>query len=109
MKLQYRIFGDADDVREVPLGRLETYDMGEMRIGRSILQPGRPRSNTTQRIRSAVDRENRLETPPLPTTSGEPRAAAASSSYKSPKHSPEFLIVVDDERSTVALVAARVH
>lgn len=40
MKLQHRPFGDADDVREVPLGRLETYDMGEMRIGRSILQPG---------------------------------------------------------------------
>jgi class 3 adenylate cyclase len=40
MKLQHRIFGDADDVREVPLGRLETYDMGEMRIGRSTLQPG---------------------------------------------------------------------
>jgi class 3 adenylate cyclase len=40
MKLQRRNFGDADDVREVPFGRLETYDMGEMRIGRSILQPG---------------------------------------------------------------------
>jgi class 3 adenylate cyclase len=40
MKLQYRKFGDADDAREVPFGRLETYDMGEMRIGRSILQPG---------------------------------------------------------------------
>jgi class 3 adenylate cyclase len=40
MKLQHRTFGDADDVREVPLGRLETYDMGEIRIGRSILQPG---------------------------------------------------------------------
>jgi class 3 adenylate cyclase len=39
-KLQHRVFGDADDVREVPLGRLETYDMGEMRVGRSILQPG---------------------------------------------------------------------
>ena len=33
MKLQFRKFGDADDVREVPFGRLETYDMGEMRIG----------------------------------------------------------------------------
>jgi class 3 adenylate cyclase len=40
MKLQYRIFGDADDVREVPLGRIETYDMGDMRLGRSILEPG---------------------------------------------------------------------
>jgi class 3 adenylate cyclase len=40
MKLQHRIFGNADDVREVPLGRLETYDMGQIRIGRSILQPG---------------------------------------------------------------------
>jgi class 3 adenylate cyclase len=40
MKLQFRNFGDADDVREVPFGRLETYDMGEMRIGRSILEPG---------------------------------------------------------------------
>jgi class 3 adenylate cyclase len=40
MKLQQRLWGDADDVREVPLGRLETYDMGQIRIGRSILQPG---------------------------------------------------------------------
>ncbi|MGH8951488.1 MAG: hypothetical protein ACRDX9_08680, partial [Acidimicrobiia bacterium] len=39
-KLQRRAFGDADDVREVPFGRLETYDLGEMRIGRSILEPG---------------------------------------------------------------------
>ena len=39
-KLQRRNFGDADDVREVPFGRLETYDLGEMRIGRSILEPG---------------------------------------------------------------------
>ncbi len=27
-------------MREVPNGRLETYDLGEIRIGRSILQPG---------------------------------------------------------------------
>jgi class 3 adenylate cyclase len=40
VKLQHRTFGDADDVREVPLGRLETYDLGQLRIGRSILQPG---------------------------------------------------------------------
>ena len=40
MKLQHRPFGDADDVREVPLGRLETYDLGELRLGRAILQPG---------------------------------------------------------------------
>jgi class 3 adenylate cyclase len=40
VKLQRRPLGDADDVREVPLGRLETYDMGQLRIGRSILQPG---------------------------------------------------------------------
>jgi class 3 adenylate cyclase len=39
-RLQRRKFGDADDVREVPFGRLETYDLGEMRIGRSILEPG---------------------------------------------------------------------
>ncbi|HUG49147.1 MAG TPA: adenylate/guanylate cyclase domain-containing protein [Candidatus Limnocylindria bacterium] len=39
-KLQRRSWGEADDVREVPLGRLETYDLGVMRIGRSVLQPG---------------------------------------------------------------------
>jgi class 3 adenylate cyclase len=40
MKLQHRRWGDADDVREVPFGRLETYDMGQIRIGRSVFQPG---------------------------------------------------------------------
>ena len=40
VKLQRRPFGESDNVREVPLGRLETYDMGQIRIGRSILQPG---------------------------------------------------------------------
>jgi class 3 adenylate cyclase len=40
MKLQRRPFGDPDDVREVPLGRLEIYDLGEIRLGRSILEPG---------------------------------------------------------------------
>ena len=40
VKLQRRPFGEPDNVREVPFGRLETYDMGEIRIGRSILQPG---------------------------------------------------------------------
>jgi class 3 adenylate cyclase len=40
VKLQRRPFGEPDNVREVPLGRLETYDMGVMRMGRSILQPG---------------------------------------------------------------------
>jgi class 3 adenylate cyclase len=40
VKLQRRILGEPDDVREVPNGRLETYDLGEIRIGRSILQPG---------------------------------------------------------------------
>lgn len=39
-KLQRRPWGDADDVREVPFGRLETYDLGAMRLGRSVLQPG---------------------------------------------------------------------
>lgn len=39
-KLQRRTFGDADDVREIPFGRLETYDLGDMRVGRSIMQPG---------------------------------------------------------------------
>jgi class 3 adenylate cyclase len=39
-KLQRRPFGDADNVRPVPKGRLETYDMGDLRIGRSILEPG---------------------------------------------------------------------
>jgi class 3 adenylate cyclase len=40
VKLQRRSFGEPDNVREVPFGRLETYDLGEIRIGRSILQPG---------------------------------------------------------------------
>jgi class 3 adenylate cyclase len=40
VKLQRRPFGEPDNVREVPFGHLETYDMGEIRIGRSILQPG---------------------------------------------------------------------
>ena len=40
VKLQRRPIGEPDDVREVPNGRLETYDLGEIRIGRSILQPG---------------------------------------------------------------------
>ena len=40
VKLQRRPFGEPDHVREVPFGRLETYDMGDIRIGRSILQPG---------------------------------------------------------------------
>jgi class 3 adenylate cyclase len=40
VKLQRRPFGEPDNVREVPFGRLETYDMGEIRLGRSILQPG---------------------------------------------------------------------
>jgi class 3 adenylate cyclase len=34
------MFGEPDDVREVPFGRLETYDLGEFRLGRSILLPG---------------------------------------------------------------------
>ena len=40
VKLQRRPFGQPDDVREIPYGQLETYDMGQIRIGRSILQPG---------------------------------------------------------------------
>ena len=40
VKLQRRPFGEPDDVREIPYGHLETYDMGEIRIGRSVLQPG---------------------------------------------------------------------
>ena len=40
VKLQRRPFGEPEDVREIPYGRLETYDMGEIRIGRSVLQPG---------------------------------------------------------------------
>jgi hypothetical protein len=40
VKLQRRPFGEPDDVREIPYGQLETYDMGEIRIGRSILRPG---------------------------------------------------------------------
>ena len=40
VKLQRRPFGEPDDVREIPHGHLETYDMGDIRIGRSVLQPG---------------------------------------------------------------------
>jgi class 3 adenylate cyclase len=40
VKLQRRSFGEPDDVREVPLGRLEIYDLGDIRLGRSILEPG---------------------------------------------------------------------
>lgn len=39
-KLQRRPFGEPDDARDVPHGTLETYDLGEIRIGRSILLPG---------------------------------------------------------------------
>jgi hypothetical protein len=40
VKLQRRPFGEPDDVRVIPYGHLETYDMGDIRIGRSVLQPG---------------------------------------------------------------------
>jgi class 3 adenylate cyclase len=50
VKLQRRLFGEADNVREVPFGRLETYDLGEIRIGRSILQPGWRWSESIQPI-----------------------------------------------------------
>jgi class 3 adenylate cyclase len=40
VKLQRRELGEPDQVREVPFGRLETYDLGEFRFGRSVLQPG---------------------------------------------------------------------
>jgi class 3 adenylate cyclase len=50
VKLQRRPFGEPDNVREVPFGHLETYDMGEIRIGRSILQPGWRWSESIQPI-----------------------------------------------------------
>ncbi len=40
VKLQRRLLGDPDSVREVPFGRIETYTIGGVRIGRSILEPG---------------------------------------------------------------------
>jgi hypothetical protein len=40
VKLQRRPFGEPDDLREIPHGHLETYDMGDIRIGRPVLQPG---------------------------------------------------------------------
>jgi class 3 adenylate cyclase len=40
VKLQRRPFGTPDNVREVPFGHLETYDLGDIRFGRSILEPG---------------------------------------------------------------------
>jgi class 3 adenylate cyclase len=49
-KLRRSRWGDADDVREVRLGRLETYDLGTMRIGRSILKPGWRWSESIKRI-----------------------------------------------------------
>jgi class 3 adenylate cyclase len=49
-KLQRRSFGDADNVREVAYGRLETYDLGEVRLGRSILEPGWRWSNSIKPI-----------------------------------------------------------
>lgn len=39
-KLQRRPIGEPDGVREVPFGQIETYLVGDVRIGRSILQPG---------------------------------------------------------------------
>jgi class 3 adenylate cyclase len=39
-KLQRRIFGEPDLLHEVPFGRLEIYDLGDARLGRSVLQPG---------------------------------------------------------------------
>ena len=49
-KLQRRRFGEADNVRAVPFGQLETYDLGELRVGRSILQPGWRWSNSIKPI-----------------------------------------------------------
>jgi class 3 adenylate cyclase len=40
VSLQRRPFGEPDDVREVPNGRLEIYELGDIRLGRSILEPG---------------------------------------------------------------------
>jgi hypothetical protein len=54
MKLQYRVFGEADDVREVPFGRLETYDMGEIRIGRSILASSRRPARSSSGMAAGV-------------------------------------------------------
>ncbi len=49
-KLQRRPFGDADNVRAIPHGRLETYDLGELRLGRSVLEPGWRWSNSIKPI-----------------------------------------------------------
>ena len=40
VKLQRRPFGEPDNVRKVPFGRLEIYDLGDVRWARSILEPG---------------------------------------------------------------------
>lgn len=40
VKLQRRPLGEPHSVREVPFGHLETYDLGDVRFGRSILEPG---------------------------------------------------------------------
>ena len=40
VKLQRRGLGEPDSVRDVPFGRIETYDLGEFRFGRSVMQPG---------------------------------------------------------------------
>jgi len=39
-RLQRRRFSEPDNVRDVLLGRLETYVMGDFRFGRSVLEPG---------------------------------------------------------------------
>ena len=49
-KLQRRPFGEADNTRAVPHGLLETYDLGELRVGRSILEPGWRWSNSIKPI-----------------------------------------------------------
>jgi hypothetical protein len=51
VKLQRRPFGEPDDVREIPYGRFETYDMGDIRIGHSVLQPGWRWSESIKPIR----------------------------------------------------------
>ena len=51
--LQRRPFGESDDVREIPYGRLETYDMGDIRSDRSVLQP-RAASGIGLEVRAAV-------------------------------------------------------
>ena len=51
VKLQRRPFGEPDDAREIPYGRLETYDMGEIRIAARFFSPAGAGASRSSRSR----------------------------------------------------------